>query len=573
MLSQISSLIIHSYKEGYTPYLQDISAKYGSLPYDKKMEMAKSAAVINTILEITNSEGTKTGDVYKVYEQLVVEKKIEVSILKKLNYANFRKHISIWKNKGTDCTIGVKNTGNQNASTHKNDKEMEAWILHLRLHPRNFNGEHIKRIIICNCRLNDKDIPSDSWLSHQLADGHLKAIASQKRFDKGNRHRQGYESILHGLRCPMANDRWEVDSTRINMHGFEHNGKTVFLYGTWVYDNHSGDILGWAFSTSESPENRWIYTEALKMAVNRTGCLAREICFDRFPGHNTAEMKALFAKFECLGAKINITHRAEGKQHLERTIGTFQTVFLSQSKYYYGQGVKSSREAAHTTTEWQKSKSKELRSLGMGLEQMCNEAERFIEQYRTTKMTEYGRQNKHRIPYSPAELWQMSDKSNQKKVETWQISDLFWLEKPLSMRNQQFLTEINHEKCVYKVEDYEMLTILEREPTAIIRYDEQDLSEIYVFSKEKNEFLGCLKRFEIGVTRGIEANGALIGRHSRITAQIEEKRKAEVTKVLSQMVEEPIGYWGKEADFQRQEAFLMSETGSRNEDVYDKNWN
>lgn len=578
-MSSISINILHAYNNDYSYYLQDIAAKRKDVVYERKMEMAKDAAVIAKILELLENKH-KTRQVYDALEMLIVEEKIKVNFIKTLNYDNFRRLLTNWKRGGVEQVARINYVGNNNASKFKNDAELEAWILYLRMDKRNLSGEHIQRVVKHNCRLAEKEIPSDSWLSHKLADGHLKALAASKRYDRGNRHRQGTESILHGIRCPQSNDRWEVDGTRVNLLAFEHFGKVVFLYAVWVYDNHSGDILGWCFSTSDSPENRWVYTDALKMAVNRTGALPREIAFDRFAGHNTTEMKAIFEKFEQIGTKVTITHRAEGKQHLERAIGTFQTVFLSQSDYYYGQGVKSSREAAHVTTELQKEQAKKLRKLGIGYEQMCAEVERFVEQYRTTKLTEYGRQNKYRIPYSPAELFQISDKSNQRTVEVWQISDLFWLQKRLSLRNRQFKTEINHETCVYMVENYEMLVRLEREEAAIIKYDEKDLSEVYVFSELNNEFLGCLKRFEMAVTRGVEASGEAIGKYKRIQKEIDERQMAEVKEKIEAIDENKLtAYWGKEASYRAEEAYLSSgyqaevtAKVARKKDIYDEDW-
>ncbi len=572
-MSDISYYILHAYKNDYSYYLQAISASNQNVSYEKRVEVAKNTAVIAKILNLLD-DGVKTGCIYKDIERLIVEGKIKVSFIKTLNYDNFRRLLTDWKKKGVDGVKKVRGTGNQNAAKYKNDVELDAWILYFRLDRRNLSGEHIKRIVKHNCKLTGKDIPSDSWFSHRLADGHLKSLASDKRFDKGNRYKQGFESVLHGLRCPQANDRWEVDGTRINLLPFEHFGKSVFLYCVFVYDNHSGDIVGWCFSTSDSPENRWVYTDALKMAVNRTSSLPKEIVFDRFPGHSTPEFQAIFKKFEEFGTRITITHRAEGKQHLERTIGTFQTVFLTQSDYYYGQGVKSTREAAHVTTDWQKQQAKIISEKGIGLSQMAAEAERFIEQYRSTKITDYGRQNKHRMPYSPSELWRISvNMMNDDliKVETWQIADLFWLQKSLTMRNRQFNTEINHERCTYMVENYEMLVRLEREGSVIMKYDDKDLNEVFLFSEKDGDFIGSLKRFEANVTRGTNANGEAIGKYKRINKAIDEAKMDEIkTKIEAIDESKLIGYWGKEASYKQEEAYVGK--SSRKEDIYDKDW-
>ena len=54
------------------------------------------------------------------------------------------------------------------------------------------------------------------------------------------------------------------------------------------------------------------------MAVENTGYLPYELITDRFPGHNTDEVKRLITHFKMLGVKVSITHKPTGKPHVER---------------------------------------------------------------------------------------------------------------------------------------------------------------------------------------------------------------------------------------------------------------
>ncbi|TSE08651.1 transposase family protein, partial [Aquimarina algiphila] len=152
-----------------------------------------------------------------------------------------------------------------------------------------------------------------------------------------------------------------------------------FLFVIAVKDVHSGDILGYSFDYSE---NRWSVTNALKMAVENTGYLPYEIVADRFPGHNTKEVKALTHNLSLMGVKMTVTHKATGKPHVERGFGTIQSVFMQESKYYYGEGIQSRRASAHRSPEYLKEIRKESRKEGFGLTEAYNESQHIIEAFR-----------------------------------------------------------------------------------------------------------------------------------------------------------------------------------------------
>lgn len=549
--------LMRAYNERYSVRLPEVARRYPEINYSKQVLFAKKMTLLDEVLSM-QAEGQKLPGMFKDMEELITSEQIEISGMRSLTYDSFRKMLSRAKNEGIEKFVKPARIGNQNAAKYKEDRELIAWLYHLRFDTRNLSNEHIKRIMRHNCLMNNKTMPSDGWINGKLADRHLESLAQLKRYDRGNRHQQRYSSVLHGLRTPLANDRWEVDGTRINTLGWQEDGKAVFLYVIWVVDNHSGNVIGWQFTTTKSPENRWAYMAALKMAVNNTGSLPKNMAMDRFPGHNTEEWQAFAQKAALKGCRIEYTERAEGKQHLERFIGTFQTVFLSQSDYYYGQGVKASGKAAHRPVAYLKGAAKTQKKLGLGYEQMAAECERFIYQYNSTKLTEYGRKNYMRMPYSPAELYKKSDKYNEVKLAPYEIADLFWLEKVLSLTNRALKHTVMHEPCVYQIENYDLLKRLESSRKAMVKYDESDLSQIYVFDLKTNEFLGLVNRQEMAVTRGDFANGKVIGNYKATQKKIEEKQLEEIGEVMEALDESKlVGYWGKEATHRAEEMQLV----------------
>lgn len=549
--------LIAVYNDGYQSYLKEYVEVYSGVGFDKNKQLAKSAAVVAEVLKMQDEEGLKSRLVYDALEEAILTNKIQISGMKKVNYQNYRRIVSEARNKGVTRLIKVAKLGNNNAAKFKQDNELIAWLYWLRVgNGRNLSNEAIKRIVRHNCLINEKTIPSDSWIGQQLSDGQFKSLTAA-RWDKGNRHGQRYNSILHSARCCNANSRWEMDGTRVNLLPWTENGKSLFLYIIMVQDNHSGMIVGRHYTTSESPENRWAYIAALKDAVNKTNVVPAELAIDRFPGHDSQEWQNLQAELEKLGTTARYYHRAEGKQHIERTIGTLQTVFLSQSDYYYGQGVKSSVQAAHVTTSHLKTATKQLKKQGLGFEQIMAEAERFINQYNTTKMTEYGRRTMARLPYSPAELYEMSEINNGFSVAFWQIANLFWSKKEISLRNRSIQMEVMHEKCIYHITEYEALKRLETEKKAKVYYDELDLDTVHIMSVVNGEFICTLTRQNIVVTRGVEANGSVIGKYRANQNQLNEKAAAEIDKKLKALDEtRVIAYWGKEASYRTEEQLV-----------------
>lgn len=425
---------------------------------------------------------------------------------------------------GTEVTdlVDLPRTGNKNSEKY-NDKEMLSWLVQLRMSPRNYTDAYIIRKVQTLCSLAEKGVPSYSWFTSKLAEPKMKWL-TQDRFGS-SRHRDFFEAYTPLKNAIYAGDCWQVDGTRVNFIPYrDEDGKEAFLYIIAVIDVHSGDVLGWHFDTKE---NRWGYVCALKMAANMAGYLPGELVIDRFPGHNTEEWKAVQGRLTREGVNVTVTSKKTGKAKVERFFGTLQTVFMQESKYYYGEGVQSRRKSAHRAPEYLKQVKKEARQEGWDFQAAWQEAERIIQLYKNTKYSDYSRKFAD-IDKTPAELHAESDKPMTRQIDPWCFMELFGLEKRLQVAKGGFLkTEIARMPYTYELPDEVRI----HHKAVRICYDMEDLGTVYVFEDSDDinrSFLG--EAVEVRATQiyGQEGDYKEVAKRQAKAKRLEERRKEEV---------------------------------------------
>ena len=440
-------------------------------------------------------------------------------------------------NKGVNLTeiIKVKREGNQNA-VRFDDAEIVSWMLQMRALPQNYPGAFIVRKMRTMCALAEKRVPSKSWFEQRLASQETTFLTTA-RYGSGKLadRWKGYIPMQNALH---SGDCWMMDGTRANMIAFkDETGKEQFLYWLACYDVHSGDIIGVHFDTKE---DRWGYVNALKMAVAHAGYLPYEIVIDRFPGHNTEEIKTLIKRLESRGVTVTTTSKSTGKSKLERTFETIQSVFMTESEWYYGEGVQSSRENAHRAPEYLKAQTKKRSDKGWSFQEAWTEMMRIVGLYRTTKLSEYSSRFAT-VEHSPAELHQKSDKPNARTCEVWYTLELFGTEKTVEIRNGGMIhTTIQRVEYVYRVQDY--MTIAQHKTVRLL-YDMEDLTEVHLFEDSDDinrRHLGLATEQRKVQLYGPNADSEAIGDAKEHIASIEKARKAHY-KVLTQTADDSDG--------------------------------
>lgn len=398
--------------------------------------------------------------------------------------------------------ISLPRQGNNNHAEHKEDVDVRAWCIQARMSGKNLTVAEIARRVRRACELTDKAVPSASWIQQLLAQPAVVRMCADSRWGRESGRGLFYKGYVPTTRALYAGDCWQMDGTRVNI--LPHNSpltpnggtkKLQFLTIVAVRDVYSGDILGVSFGVSE---NRWMYLDALKMAVKTTGYLPYELVHDKFPGHNTEEMEVTWEVLRKMGVKRTVSAVATGKAQTERWFGTLQSVFLSREKYYYGEGIRSSRPYAHRSPEYLAKLRKEANQEGFDFDAAWQMAWSAVQAYRHTPIKSY---SKKAIDATPSELHDNCEKAHVKTVEIWEQATLFWNQTTLQIRRNMVTLTVRKQEYLYSVPQ-----ALLNQKNLSIRYDESDLKTVVAFYEGTDVLAGELKLQEAVNIYGPEAD-------------------------------------------------------------------
>lgn len=505
--------------------------------------LAKACAVLDFILE---EKDTYPGTKLKLYKDLSpILKEMGLQYIPH-NPIRLREKVEILET--TDHAIPeiihLPRLGNDNAEVY-NDPVVFGWAMNLRANGANFTDMHIIREVWAACERTGRRKPSVRWFGQKIfeqAETHF--LTAQKRFGsskKANIHK----SYIPFKDAFYAGDCWEVDATRVNIIAHETKDKDGnkierHLMMVIVRDVMSGDILGYDFTYAE---NHASFTRAMKMAVQTAGYLPYELVTDRFPGHKHEAIKRLFERMEAMGVQITISHNAKQKAGIERWFGTFQTVQLVATKYYYGEGITSTRLTAQRSPEYLAKLKKESRKEGFDLIKAYTEVETQIEKFRDTRYSYYSRKHAN-LHKTPKELHKESKKPNVIYTNRQQVAMLFDLKKEVTIRhNGQFHMEIQGVRFYYQIptEYYEAIAKTHNK-RVIVSYDLDDLNEVYLWKAQGSFLISLCPAEQIEEVVKYGPNKEL-GRISQLKARerrIEEMKQEKLDKYTAAANEEEL---------------------------------
>lgn len=435
--------------------------------------------------------------------------------------------------------IHLPRQGNKSRDKFASDPELMAWIMLARTKGTNDPNAYIIRKISEVCRIVGREVPSASWFSQVLASNKVKQLSAKGRFGAGTANAGRYTHSITMARAMYAGDCWMMDATRVNIieHESTEKGKMAFLFVIVVRDAYSGDVVGCHFDTKE---DRWGYSNALKMAVKTTGYLPHTLVYDRFPGHLTDEMQVILNSFEAKGVQLVCTHKATGKALLERWFDTLQTVFLSNSRYYYGEGIRSTRIYAHRSPDYLVKMRKEARSTGFDFDRAWQDAWQRVEEYRQTPLSYYSKTHRN-LDISPATLHEQSEKPNVIGVELWEQASLFWMTKVLDIRRNRIEQEVHGVRYEYPIYD---VNVIYNYSQVAVRYEESDPTRVMLFPVDSEGRVADMLICELTHTTpvamyGPDADkGRLAGRMAKID-KFEQQKTADLDAMLDGATVDP----------------------------------
>lgn len=525
-------------EEHYKEYL----SYYNGTEEVKRQSLAKSCSAVAFMLENKN---TYPGTRMKLYKDLSIILKENKMQYLPCNPLKLKEKVDILETTDHAITdiIYQPRLGHKGALKY-DDPVLFGWLLHLRANGANFSQIHIIREFWKACDRTGRKKPSERWCKTFLNQPLTDFLTAEKRFGSSKKSNI-YKSYIPFEDALYAGDCWQIDATRVNMIAHEtkdNEGNRIqkHLMAVVVRDVMSGDVLGYNLTYSE---NKTSFAKALQMAVKQAGYLPYEIVTDKFPGHNTEENKVLIKRLESLGVKVRFTHLASDKASVERWFGTFQSVVLMGSKYYYGEGITSTRENAHRSPEYLEKLKKESKKAGFDLIQAVEECESLIEQWRELKYSEYSRKHKE-FHKTPKELHQESEKPHIIEIDRLQKSMLFDRKIETTIRNNgQFHIEVMGVKFHYMISEkhYDVISNYQNQ-RVVVSYDMEDLSEVYVWRKHEHFLISLcrVQEFKKIVKYGPNAELGRISQEKARQRRIKELKEEQYNKIVSGVGEEAL---------------------------------
>lgn len=488
--------------------------------------LARACAVVQFAAnEVGSKAPTSSNDYYRTLAAVIKERGW---VYLPKNYRKVKEKVmAVVNGESVTSVIKLPRKGNNNRKAYDNEQVIR-WMLYLRSRPENYGNAHIARRILKMCAISDITPPSFSWLEHFFSDTKNKWLTGASRH-RSNRQGWEYRDYIPVAGALYAGDCWQCDGTRVNFIPHQSkDGKEKSLMIIAIRDVHSGDIVGFHLDTKE---DRYGYLHALNMAVTNTGHLPYELVHDRFPGYNTPEWDLITQRMEREGVKVTVTSTATGKSHVERCFSTMQDVFMQDFDVYYGQGIRSTREAARRSAEFLQSARKRAKKEGWGFDDAWKAASEVVHRYRNTKLSEYSRKNAN-VEHTPRELYDISEKPNVKPLDPFTRAELFGTMRPATVRNNGIITmQIHKAKYVYKITDYD---IIKNYKKVNVYYDIEDLSTIYLFAPGNDinsKFLCEVKEEEAVQYYGPDADFKALAKAKAARKEIADRRKEELEEM------------------------------------------
>lgn len=492
---------------------------------------ARSAAVIHEASLHVNRNGISFKK-SAFFEALAVEIKLHSLKYLPTTWRVLRDKIEEYS-KGTEITnlVYAKNRGNQNRSIYANNEQIQCWLDDLGGDNRNYSAATIFRKLSVICEQSSVNAPSQRWVNSWLSDPKTQFRLHQ-RYGANSRFNHKYRSYTPTQSALYAGDCWDIDGTRVNIIDHkatftDKDGKrktgNKFLYIITVRDVMSGLPIGWEYCYSESAD---AVINALTIAVRNAGYLPYELRYDRFPGHDTVDWLWLENQLRKVGVTMTQTVKAEGKARIERWYGTLQTVFMSESDLYYGEGVKSTRRSAHRSKEYIAKMRDWAQKHSFNFDDACRETDKILNAYASTPYSKWSTKYK-KIDKSPAQLHNECTHPNTFEISYHQFCHLFGLRKEVSVRNYMIQTQIDGATYYYGIDDVD---VAEKYTGVKLWncFDVENLDKVHLYSGET--YLGTFDRITPAQQYGIDKDMRAVGKMKAIGEKMKAAQKEKRAK-------------------------------------------
>lgn len=332
---QIAALmgLMQSARCNYHHHYNHIKEQYPTIAHNKTREFAERAAVWEWIL---NTYPTGKKGIREIYFTAYG------SI-----FPDHLKSVGAFDNYRVECTktglYGKCVDGRTVAEATKPriSDETKLFIRSLYILPRKLKAKDVHKELEARCGKNGIEYCSLGTVKNYFRE--FKKNAGDYLLRNGATAAQKIAPYATLIPAQAKNTQWPIDGLVMGFLGPNYQRYTAVI----VRDNHSRKIVGYAMGPRE---NTAVILEAIRNAMEHTGCIAGEIVSDKHSFHKTEIARDLRAATEKMGVVWTVTVNAQRNSVAER-YHQYLNDICSEFEGYLGKGIKSKRESSHISDE------------------------------------------------------------------------------------------------------------------------------------------------------------------------------------------------------------------------------
>ncbi len=302
-------------------------------------EAAKLHAVWNALFELRERGNRDLLTQYEAFRKLYPEK-----FKGKTGKNSFSNVLRKGRDKGVQAlAVDRKKYGNNREENAKKNKAAHKYfVTYLAANPNKWSCTEMLEKVNQACDEAGLSKVTLSWVKKQRAAALRNIEVFKSRYGSQEANKKLPSASL--INAQFTNQQWQLDGMTMPFWGPPKFKRYTLVR---IVDSCSKKVIGWSFGESE---NSVLIIEAIRDAVNTTGCLPFEVLTDNHSFNQTGEAKYLQGLFEAKGSQWTVTQNPQYKAIIER-YNQHLDKYYKDYFGYLGQGIRSKGIEAHPKPE------------------------------------------------------------------------------------------------------------------------------------------------------------------------------------------------------------------------------
>ncbi len=336
-IEKVYSELYRSFTFDFPKYLH-LFQQDTSLTTQEKTEAAKLHAVWICLFEMREK-----GNRDLIFQFEAFKKLYPLKYKGKTGKNSFSNVLRKGRNKGVQAlSFDRKKYGNNREENAKNNKAAHKFYTTVvAASGQKFSCTESLFVVNQACREAGLPEVSLSWIKKKRAEALRNIEVYTSRYGQQEANKKLPHASLKS--AEYVHQQYQLDGTTLPFWGPKFKRYTLVR----LVDSCSKKVVGWSVGESE---NTALIMEAIRDAVNKTGCIPFEVLTDNHSFNQTKEAKNLQALFEKKGCHWTITQNPQYKAIIER-YNQYLDKYFKRYYGYLGQGIRSKSIEAHPKPE------------------------------------------------------------------------------------------------------------------------------------------------------------------------------------------------------------------------------